>query len=78
MLDGLLLFSVLDVWRVLLPLGLSIICVGTILVQRWLGEPMGAGLSPVLCELTYRCTAVLAVILGVVAEGRRLLGANLT
>ncbi len=27
---------------------------------------MAAGLSPVLCELTYRCTAVLAVILGVV------------
>lgn len=66
MLDGLLLFSVLDVWRVLLPLGLSIMCVGTFVIQRWLGQPMGARLSPVLCEVTYRCTAVLAVIFGVV------------
>lgn len=66
MLDGLLLFTVLDVWRMVLPLGLSTICVGTLVFQRWLGQPMDAGLSPVLCVLTYRCTAVLAVILGVV------------
>ncbi len=66
MLDGLLVFAVLDVWRMLLPLGLSTVCVGTLLFQRWLGQSIGAGLSPVLCVLTYRCTAVLAVTLGVV------------
>jgi len=66
MLDGLLLFAVLDVWRVVLPLGLSTICVGTLVFQRWLGQPMNAGLCPVLCVVTYRYTAVLAVILGVV------------
>ncbi len=66
MLDGLLLFTVLDVWRVLLPLGLSIICWGTFVFQRWLGELHDTGLSHFLCILTYRLTAALAVILGVV------------
>jgi hypothetical protein len=66
MLDGFLLFTVLDVWRVLLPLGLSIICLGTILFQRWLGELHDTGFSHFLCILTYRMTAALAVILGVV------------
>jgi len=66
MLDGLLLFTVLDVWRVLLPLGLSIICLGTLLFQRWLGELHDTGPSHFLCILTYRMTAALAVILGVV------------
>lgn len=61
MLDGLLLFAVLDVWRVLLPLGLSTICVGTFLLQRWLGEPIAAGLSSVLSVVAFRCTAVLAI-----------------
>ena len=66
MLDGFLLFTVLDVWRVLLPLGLSIICLGTLLFQRWLGELHDTGLSHFLCILTYRMTVALAVILGVV------------
>ena len=66
MLDGFLLFTVLDVWRVLLPLGLSIICLGTLVCQRWLGELHDTGLSHFLCVLTYRLTAALAVILGVV------------
>ena len=66
MLDGFLLFTVLDVWRVLLPLGLSIICWGTFVFQRWLGELHDTGLSHFLCILTYRLTAALAVILGVV------------
>ena len=66
MLDGLLLFTVLDVWRVLLPLGLSIICLGTLVFQRWLGELHDTGLSHFLCILTYRLTVALAVILGVV------------
>jgi hypothetical protein len=66
MLDGFLLFTVLDVWRVLLPLGLSIICLGTQMFQRWLGELHDTRLSYFLCILTYRMTAALAIILGVV------------
>ena len=66
MLDGLLLFSVLDVWRVLLPLGLSIICLGTLVFQRLVGQSQDRGLSQFLCILTYRLTAALAVILAVV------------
>ena len=66
MLDGLLLFSVLDVWRLLLPLGLSILCVGTFLVQRLVGETQDTGLNSFLCILTYRLTAALALILAVV------------
>ena len=66
MLDGLLLFSVLDVWRVLLPLGLALICLGTFLFQRMLGELQDTGLSPFLCILTYRLTVTFAFILAVV------------
>ena len=66
MLDGMLMFMVLDVWRVLLPLGLSIICLGTMVFQRWLGKLHDTGLSHFLCILTYRLTLVLAVIAGVV------------
>lgn len=66
MLDGLLFFIVLDIWRVLLPLGLSIICLGTLVFQRWLVELHDTGLSHFLCILTYRMTAALAVILSVV------------
>ena len=66
MLDGFLLFTVLDVWRVLLPLGLSIICLGTLVFQRCLGGLHDTGLSHFLCVLTYRLTAALAVILYVV------------
>lgn len=62
MLDGLLLFSVLDVWRILLPLGLSTIYVGTLVFQRWLGEPIAVGLSSVLSIVMFRCTAALAII----------------
>jgi hypothetical protein len=66
MLDGLLLFSVLDVWRVLLPLGLSIICLGTLAFQRMVGGALDSGLSQFLCIVSYRLTATLAVIMAVV------------
>ena len=66
MLDGLLLFSVLDVWRVLLPLGLSIICLGTLAFQRMVGGALDSGLSQFLCILSYRLTATMAVMLAVV------------
>ncbi len=66
MLDGLLLFTVLDVWRILLPVGLSIMCLGSFGFQRLVGETQNAGLTPLLCILTYRLTIVLAIILAVV------------
>ncbi len=66
MLDGFLLFTVLDVWRLLFPLGLSFLCLGTTLFQRLVGESQDTGLSQFLCILTYRLTAGLAVILAVV------------
>ncbi len=66
MLDGLLLFSVLDVWRILLPLGLSILCFGTFLFQRLIGETQDTGLSQFLCLVTYRLTVAMAVILAVI------------
>jgi len=47
-------------------LGLSIICLGTLVFQRWLGKLHDTGLSYFLCILNYRMTAALAVILGVV------------
>lgn len=66
MLDGFLLFTVLDVWRVLLPLGLSVICVGNIVFQRVVGGLKDTGLSQFLYILTYRLAAALAIILAVV------------
>ena len=66
MLDGLLLFSVMDVWRVLLPLGLSLICLGTFAFQRMVKGALDSGLCPFLCILSYRLTATLAVTLAVV------------
>ncbi len=62
MLDGFLLFCVLDVWRVLLPLGLSILCVGTFLLQHLVPNTQEAGLGQFLCLLSYRVTTVFVVI----------------
>ena len=66
MLDGFLLFTVLDVWRVLLPLGLSMMCLGTFVFQHFVGQSQGSGLSLFLCILTYRMTVAILCILGVV------------
>jgi hypothetical protein len=66
MLDGLLLFSVLDVWRVLLPLGLSIICLGTFALQRLVKGTLHDALGRFLCILSYRITIALVCILGIV------------
>jgi len=66
MLDGFLLFTVLDVWRILLPLGLSIVCLGTCFFQHFVGQSHGTGLIQFLCILTYRLTVALACILGIV------------
>lgn len=66
MLDGFLLFTVLDVWRILLPLGLSIVCLGTFFFQHFVGESHGTGLIQFLCILTYRLTVALVCILGII------------
>ena len=66
MLDGLLLFTVLDVWRILFPLGLVLICLGTLAFQLLVGGTQYIELSQFLCLVTYRLTAALAVTMGVV------------
>ena len=66
MLDGLLFFMVLDMWRVIIPLGLSIMWVGTCLAQQRLSHLTTTTLCPFLCVVTYRSALVLAMIIGVV------------
>ena len=66
MLDGFLLFTVLDVWRILLPLSLSILCLGTFVFQHFVGQALGIGLIQFLCIVSYRLTAALVCALGVV------------
>ncbi|TFG63417.1 MAG: hypothetical protein E4H32_04435 [Nitrospirales bacterium] len=66
MLDGFLLFTVLDVWRILLPLGLSIVCWGTFVFQHLVGQSQGTGLIQFLYIVTYRLTVALVCIMGVV------------
>ena len=66
MLDGFLLFTVLDVWRILLPLALSVVCMGTYIFQQLVGQSQDHGLIQFLCLVTYRLTVTLVCILGVV------------
>jgi hypothetical protein len=66
MLDGFLLFTILDIWRILLPLGLSIMCLGTFVFQNFAGQSQGTGLIQFLCIVTYRLAVALVCILGVV------------
>ncbi len=66
MLDGLLLFTVLDVWRVLLPLGLLFVSVGTLGFQRVLGFSQETGLNEFLLILIFRVSAALFGVLAVV------------
>jgi len=66
MLDGFLLFSVLDVWRVLLPSGLAAICLGTLAFQRFVGPSQENHLIRFLPILTYRMTGALVGVLAVV------------
>lgn len=66
MLDGFLLFAVLDVWRILLPLALSLVCLGTVVFQQLVSQSPDSGLVQFLCLVTYRVTVALACILAVV------------
>ncbi|MDT3779668.1 hypothetical protein PJI16_19075 [Nitrospira sp. MA-1] len=66
MVDGFLLFAVLDVWRMVLPLGLTLLLLVTELLCRWQGDSYQRGLREVLTSLVVRLTVGLLVISSVV------------
>ncbi len=66
MVDGFLLFAVLDVWRMVLPLGLTLVLLMTDLLCRWQGDSYQRGLREVLNPLVVRLTVGLLVMSGVV------------
>ncbi|MBA3612015.1 MAG: hypothetical protein H0W49_03680 [Nitrospirales bacterium] len=66
MVDGFLLFAVLDVWRMVLPLGLTLLLLMTDLLCRWQGDSYQRGLREVLNPLVVRLTVGLLVMSGVV------------
>ncbi len=66
MLDGFLLFTVLDVWGILLPLGLSVICTGATMWERLRATRHQTTRSLVLWDFAYRSTLTLTVMLLVV------------
>ncbi len=66
MVDGLLLFAVLDVWRMVLPFGLTLLLLMTDLLSRWQGDSYQKGLREVLNPLVVRLTVGLLVLSGVV------------
>lgn len=66
MVDGFLLFAVLDVWRMVLPFGLTLLLLMTDLVCRWQGDSYQRGLREVLTPLVVRLTVGLLVMSGVV------------
>jgi len=66
MVDGFLLFTVLDVWRMVLPLGLTLLLLMTELLCRWQGDSPYRGLRDVLGHLVLRLTLGLLVLSGIV------------
>lgn len=66
MVDGFLLFAVLDVWRMVLPLGLTLLLLMTNLLCRLQGDGSQRGLREVLNPLVVRLTVGLLVMSGVV------------
>ena len=54
MVDGFLLFTVLDVWRMVLPLGLTLLFLMTDLLCRWQSDPPHKGLRDLLSPLVFR------------------------
>ena len=66
MVDGFLLFVVLDVWRMVLPLGLTLLLLLTAMLCRWQSDFSQRGLLDVLKPLVARLTIGLLVISGVV------------
>ena len=66
MVDGFLLFTVLDVWRMVLPLGLTLLLLMTDLLCRWQSDPPHKGLRDLLSPLVFRLTVGLLVLSGIV------------
>ncbi len=66
MVDGFLLFTVLDVWRMVLPLGLTLIVLVTEMFNRWPGGSLYGVIRDVLSPLVFRLTVSLLVISGIV------------
>ena len=66
MVDGFLLFTILDVWRMVLPLGLTLVLCVTELLNRWYGNSYYKGIRDVLSPLVFRLTIGFFFISGVV------------
>lgn len=66
MVDGFLLFAILDVWRMVLPLGLTLILFVTEMLKRRHGDSYYEGIRDVLSPLVFRLTLSLFLISGIV------------
>jgi hypothetical protein len=66
MVDGFLLFTILDVWRMVLPLGLTLIVLVTDMFNRWPGSSHYGMIRDVLSPLVFRLTFSLLVISAIV------------
>lgn len=66
MVDGFLLFAVLDVWRMVLPLGLTLLLLMTDMLCRWKNDSPQRVLRDVLHPLVVRLTVGLLVMAGIV------------
>ena len=66
MVDGFLLFTVLDVWRMVLPLGLTLLLLMTDVLCRWQGDSSYGGLRDLLSPLVVRLTLALLMMAGIV------------
>ncbi len=66
MVDGFLLFTVLDVWRMVLPLGLTLLLLMTALWDRWQSDSPHQDLRDVLHPLVLRLTLGLLVLSGTI------------
>jgi hypothetical protein len=65
MVDGFLLFTILDVWRMVLPLGLTLILFVTEVLNRWPGGSHYGVIRDVLSSVGFRLTFGLLVISGI-------------
>ena len=69
MFNGFLLFTVLDVWRIILSLGLTLVLLGTLLLERVQGEAFNGGLKNSLLEIVSRIVLfffVISVVIGLI------------
>ncbi len=64
--NGFLFFTVLDVWGLILPLGLSLVLLGTLSFEVWRAESFNEGLSGLLLVLSTRIIIFFIVVSGLV------------